>query len=166
MRNVYPAATLGLAALLTLTACGGAGGAARTSATPQGGDAAAAASGNNDQLVEFARCLRQNGVNVPDPKPGDRLVDVIHGTDTSGGEFREAIAACQSKLPEQARQRMNDPEMDDNMLRFAQCMRDNGVDMPDPTGGHSDFGDLDRNSPEFKKALPTCRQELTGAGSE
>jgi hypothetical protein len=156
------AAALGLAAILALTACGGSGGSAQGAASPGGG---AAATGNNDQLVEFARCMRGQGVDVPDPKPGDKLMDVFHGLNSKDPKVQDALDACQDKLPDQVKQRATDPAMEDNMLKFAQCMRQNGVEMPDPNGGHPDFGSVDRNSPEFQKAMPKCQSLLTGEGN-
>jgi hypothetical protein len=44
-------------------------------------------------------------------------------------------------------------------LKFAQCMRANGVDMPDPdpNGGFSNL-QIDRSNPKFMAAMEKCRQ--------
>jgi hypothetical protein len=73
------------------------------------------------------------------------------------------LAACGGE--ENAPARSPDAEMKQAELKFAQCMREQGVDMPDPKGGHPDFGSVDRTSPEFQKALPKCQPLLTGEGN-
>ena len=75
-------------------------------------------------------------------------------------------------------------EFEDTFLEFAQCMRENGIDMDDPDfsnfgpGGGGDGGgdapggrggglfggDLDFNDPAFQEALETCRDVLAGFG--
>jgi hypothetical protein len=65
--------------------------------------------------------------------------------------------------------------MQDAMVKFAQCMRENGYDLPDPTfdgppspgssespGDGGPFGGIDQNDPAFKKAFDACRDQLPG----
>jgi hypothetical protein len=151
---------LGLTTILTLSACGSdsdnnAGG----QVTPGGGGSASAAA-NSDQLVEYARCLRGQGVDVPDPKPGQNLGTWLQQSGLDLNKLKGANAACQDKLPSGVRSRADSPQTQDNLLKFAQCMRKNGVDMPDPKNGQVDFGSLDRNSPKFKAASDECRKTL------
>jgi hypothetical protein len=154
-------AGLGLAALLLISGCGGSG-----SAAASGGTAAPAGSVsvNTDELVEFARCLRANGVDVPDPRPGQNLMTWLSQEQRGKLKNSGAVEACRDKLPSAVKERLNDPEWESKALRFAQCMRDNGVDMPDPRNGRLDFGDVDRDSPASKEAFGECRPRLTGQG--
>jgi hypothetical protein len=62
------------------------------------------------------------------------------------------------------------PEQQDAMLAFAKCMRDHGVDMPDPEFGTSGGpaiqigGDgIAFDSPTFKAADEACRSIVKGA---
>ena len=55
------------------------------------------------------------------------------------------------------------------MLDYARCMRQNGVDMPDPQfDGKGKVamkigkGGLDPNSPAFEEASESCRKEVPG----
>jgi hypothetical protein len=55
-------------------------------------------------------------------------------------------------------------EIQDTLLVFAQCMRDNGFDLPDPdfsnfdlAGGVGPFGEIDPTEPDFEKALEACQ---------
>jgi hypothetical protein len=151
-------AGFGLTALLSLSACGG-GDHADGTAGPGGGGRTAPAA-NTDQLVKYAQCLRGQGLDVPDPKPGQNLGTWLQSAGLDWNKLQSANGACQDKLPPGVRDRVNDPQTQDNLLKFAQCMRKNGVDMPDPKGGQVDFGNLDRNSPQFKAAADKCRQAL------
>jgi hypothetical protein len=63
-------------------------------------------------------------------------------------------------------------DRDDALLAFAQCMRDNGVDMDDPVagqrgrilgGGPGGGGGLDRLSDEFQVATEACGSILESA---
>jgi hypothetical protein len=63
---------------------------------------------------------------------------------------------------------MNDPEFQDSALKFAQCMRKEGIDMKDPdfsqgaSGGANPFGNLDRDDPKTAAALQICQKEFAG----
>jgi hypothetical protein len=50
-------------------------------------------------LVKYAACLRQNGVNVPEPNTtGQGPVFNTTGIDTSSSKFKAAQSKCQSDL--------------------------------------------------------------------
>ena len=71
------------------------------------------------------------------------------------------MAFTGSNLPEVS-------EMEDLLVEYAGCMRDNGVDMPDPdfSGGSVmiDLGIADPNDPTFQAADEACRSILAGFG--
>ena len=102
-------------------------------------------------LFEFADCMRDNGVDFPDP------VVEADGTVTFGLRLgRQAGSAAGQNLVELARdpdlpaaqeacqpivegialgpgsQGIDSTEQQDRLIEFAQCMRDHGVDMGDP----------------------------------
>jgi hypothetical protein len=66
-----------------------------------------------------------------------------------------------------------DPAFADQLLKFAQCMRDQGVDFPDPqitsSGGVIQAigggADLDPSSEAFQDAQAACAKELPGGGT-
>ena len=97
-------------------------------------------------LLEFADCMREHGVDMPDPQVDENGgVQIEVGGGVGGGaadpdDFREAQEACQELMPDGPMTRDNgefDPtEMQDQMLEFTECMRDHGVPMDDP-----DFSD-------------------------
>lgn len=98
-------------------------------------DNAAAA---HDQAVKFAQCMRANGVKeFPDPDvSGAFTIDaVINGSslDTNSAAFKHAISACKDLEPPGFTGNQRSPEQQAAGLKFAQCIRDNGVkDFPDP----------------------------------
>ena len=68
-------------------------------------------------------------------------------------------------------------EIQDRLLEFATCMRENGYDMPDPDfgnlqprGGEGDgqftgpFGEIDPEDPSFVAASEACSDVLSGFG--
>ena len=58
-------------------------------------------------------------------------------------------------------------EMQDRFQEFAQCMRDEGVEVPDITAGGGPPGggeQLDRDDPDVQAAMEKCRRELPQGG--
>jgi hypothetical protein len=94
---------------------------------------------NLDKVVQFAKCMRSNGVsNFPDPNTsGQFTIDAIangSGVDTSSAAFAEALSACKDLEPPGFTGSTRSSQQQEASLKFAQCVRDNGVrDFPDPT---------------------------------
>jgi hypothetical protein len=114
---------------------------AACSNAPAGTDASsdgAGASAAREQAVKFADCMRSNGVHeFPDPDASGTLTieTVANGTsiDTDSEAFQRAIKACKDHEPPGFIGITRTPEQQQAALRFAQCIRDNGVkDFPDP----------------------------------
>lgn len=160
-----------LAALFVLAGCSSGGGEGIPSAGGQQSGTAAEQVSDEEKAREFVDCMRENGVELPDPVPdGDGGFDF--GVDDAGvalddPAFRTAIQACRDKLPGGGREYLDDPETQAQLREFAQCMRDNGVDFPDPEPGGGFGGalaELDRNDPAFQQALDACRDKLPERG--
>lgn len=119
-----------------------------------------------DAMLAFTRCLRENGVEVADPnEAGGVVVEDGAGQEVGGadaGTARKAMEKCQELAPPASGHLGQvDPEAQDRLLRFARCMRDNGVDLPDP----DDQGKVDLPPVEdgpsndaVRKANEACRQ--------
>jgi hypothetical protein len=139
--------------------------------------------------LKFAKCMRQHGVNMPDPKQqSGGEVAIAIGPGPGGGEatdrkldmpkMKAAEKACSTFLAEGAGPPPSPAEqakMRDRMLRFAKCMRDHGIDMPDPKfsgdggvrmtmragdGGASAGSGPDPRKPRFQAAEKQCRKFL------
>jgi hypothetical protein len=128
--------------------------------------------------------MREHGVDVPDPTfddDGNVQLEVREG----GGEleqagqidanFRDAEKACRSHLAGvmgNGPDGKPDAEMQDKALKFARCMRENGVaNFPDPDfseGGMVRIGGegMDPRSPTFQQAHKACQSILGTAAGE
>ena len=137
-RRLGPLAAL---AMLTLIGAGCSG-----TGSSSGTNTAASSSGgnNNDtatrgQAVKFAECMRDNGVKeFPDPDASGALtIDAIangSSLDTNTAAFKQAISACKDLEPPGFTGHKRSAQQQKAALKFAQCIRDNGVrDFPDPT---------------------------------
>ena len=52
------------------------------------------------QMVAYARCMRQHGINIADPKPGEGInVDGDKGANPNSPKFKAADQACQQYQP-------------------------------------------------------------------
>jgi hypothetical protein len=131
-------AALAVAPLL-LAACSNEGGGTDGDS---GTAASSSAATNRDKAVKFAECMRENGVTeFPDPNgSGELTIDgVVNGSsiDPNGPVWNGAIDACRELQPPGftgGGERSADQQ--DAALKFAQCIRENGVeDFPDPAAG-------------------------------
>ena len=94
---------------------------------------------NAQKTVKFAECMRSNGISkFPDPNASGKLtIDAIangSSLDTSAPAFKQAISACKNLEPAGFMGSKRSSQQQSAGLRFAQCVRENGVpDFPDPT---------------------------------
>ena len=115
-----------------------------------------------DAAVAFAKCLREHGVQVADPD--DRGTVTLGGDEADERALRAAHEACKDKAPAVGLGPSGglDAAAQERMLKFARCMREHGVDMPDPGadgGVRMEIGrDVDPEDEEFRAAQQACRQ--------
>src|SRR5579883_723641 len=100
---------------------------AGASAVSSGGDTA-----NHEQALQFARCMRANGVSeFPDPDASGAITidQVANGSsvDPNSAAFKQAISACKDLEPAGFTGGRRSPEQQQAALKYAQCIRDNGV---------------------------------------
>ena len=132
-RTLRPLAALAMVALLS-AGCSNAP--ADTGTGSNGGNNTAA---TRQQAVKFAECMRANGVrSFPDPDASGTLTidGIANGSslDTSSAAFKQAINACRDLEPPGFTGHKRSAQEQAAALKFAQCIRDNGVkDFPDPT---------------------------------
>ncbi|MEO3748733.1 hypothetical protein [Plantactinospora sp. B5E13] len=109
--------------VLGVAACGSDG-----ETAPQ---ATASAANPDDQRLAYVRCMRENGVDMPEdenatgfPKP-------------AGGEaaMRAAEEACRPFAPPKIGGAANDPAAQDRLIQLARCLRERGIEVPDPQPG-------------------------------
>jgi hypothetical protein len=169
---------LGLLLALALAAagCGGGdkgdgvaslGGGKATSTTSPGGS-----SDPRQAALAYARCMRQHGINMPDPKidaNGRMAVQLPSGVGPDDPKFKAANEACKQYLPSGGEPEKPGPQAQQQMVAFARCMRQHGIDIPDPKPGGGIDADgakgVDLNSPKFKAAQQACQQYAPKGGS-
>jgi hypothetical protein len=152
-----------VAAALSLAACGAAptsdrqvaslstsDGASDGTAAPDGTDGTAPAttapSDPNEAALQFAKCMREHGVDMPDPVvqdngaggggvmiqvggPGEATPDK-HTLDEANQDCQHYLADAAKNFDPPSPEELE--KMKEQALKFAQCMREHGVDMPDP----------------------------------
>ncbi|MDG6108076.1 hypothetical protein Daura_45560 [Dactylosporangium aurantiacum] len=175
MMRVRTAFVLGLLLVLgaAATGCarsGGGDGVASAGGTPTASASAATGGGRPDPVkdqenfLKYAACMREHGIDMPDPQfdGGGIAMTLPEGADKA--KVDAANEQCKQFLPNGGQPLKADPEMQERMRKFSQCMRENGVpDFPDPgeDGGiridGSKGGGLDPRSEAFKKAEAACK---------
>lgn len=162
-----------LAALaLALSGCGADGGgdtgvATLTGAGSGGGGQTAASAAPSedphDKALKFAQCMRENGVDVPDPQPGKGVMMRIDKS-TPREKVEAAQQACKAYAPSGNRAG-GGGERGEALRKLAQCMRDNGVESyPDPEGGMMRITGKVGSDPDFDSAREKCQKESAEAG--
>jgi hypothetical protein len=131
-RHLWPVAVIALVALIS--ACG-----SSAPASPgNGGSHGSSSTADHEKAVKFSECMRRNGVSqFPDPGASGRLtIDAVangSSLDTSTPAFEQAISACKNLEPAGFMGSKRSSQQQQAALKFAQCVRTNGVpDFPDP----------------------------------
>jgi hypothetical protein len=180
LRRALPAAAAAVLLVLLLAACGsspdaddGVASLGGSSTTETNAAAAAADQDPEEAALEFAKCMREHGIDVPDPGPnGEMRLTIGPGQEA---KMKKAKEAC-GDLLENARPRLSEEQqsvMQDAMLAFAKCMREHGIDMPDPEFGEGGRvtqrarrGQLDPDSSKFQEAEEACEPIIEEAARE
>jgi len=153
---------LALAALAVgVAACGG-------SSSPSN----ASVSGTQYQArLNLAKCARSHGINIPDPSPNG---GEIRGAGRALRQYPQAqiqavMQACHQYLvqafPQLNLSAAQRAQLQQQLVKFAECMRSHGVNIPDPQPGGplglprfgGGFRSVDRNSPVFQSAAKACQ---------
>ena len=137
-RRLRPLVALALAGLIGLisASCGSSASsetdtASRTGTTSSGADKKLSA---RDKAVKFAECIRAHGVSdFPDPNEKNQFE---YGVSVTPAVWKRATTGCTDLQPPGTLSAKRTPKQQSASLRFAQCIRDNGVkDFPDPVNG-------------------------------
>jgi hypothetical protein len=120
---------------------GAEGGATTTTVAPTAEDF-------EEARLEWAKCMRENGIDVPDPGADGRITITRRPGDGANEEdFEKAEKAC-----EHLRQGIAPPggqapeQMQERILALTKCLREKGFNVPDP--------DFDQGGGRFRQALP------------
>ncbi|BCB74657.1 hypothetical protein GCM10022251_74850 [Phytohabitans flavus] len=131
LRTAVPALALSILVLAGVVAC--------ATGTPEAA-APPPATSDREQGLKFAQCMRDHGVDMPDPgtegvvtgpgsgalpSPGASAPTLTTGDDS-------AFEACRKFLPNGGEVRKPTAAEREQMVRYAACMREQGIDYPDP----------------------------------
>ena len=138
-RKLWPLAALATVALIGAGCSNdsaengstGTGTASSTGTTSRGANKKLTA---RDKAVKFAECIRAHGVSdFPDPNEKNQFE---YGVSVTPAVWTKATTACKDLQPPGTLSGKRTPKQQSASLRFAQCIRDNGVkDFPDPVNG-------------------------------
>ncbi|GAA3619806.1 hypothetical protein GCM10022419_126780 [Nonomuraea rosea] len=153
---------------VALTACGataedggvaGASGNTATSSAPAS-SAASAPADQREAALKFAQCMREHGVDMPDPEPGGPIA--IQERAGDGEKAKKAQEACKQFLQAAVGEQGKgiDPGERDMLVKLAQCMRQHGIDMPDPGADGKVEINVPAGTPEekVKQAHEACKE--------
>ena len=131
--------------------------------------------------TNFTVCLRDHGTNIPDPElNADGSIDL--GTlkesfDVGPKDSRssKALEECLPLLAEatfsQGANEEDEIQLQDDLLAFIQCLRDEGIDVPDPDfSGDPRAGmgavkeSLKGASGRVERSMNLCNENVFGAG--
>jgi hypothetical protein len=161
-RHARPiAACLALGACLALAACGGSAPAANSAAQEE------------VRGEKFARCMREHGVDVQVAKSSGgggaanlRITGRAAGIKGNIHSLEAAQQACAKYRPLGAKENLSPAERaqrQDQVLKFARCMREHGIEVPNPstTGGLGiQLRGVNPESPKFQSAQKACQSIL------
>ncbi len=139
-------------------------------------------------VLALVECLREEGLDVADPEvDADGNVDLrglfrqAEEAELDREKVEAAMEACDD-LVDQVRvgftRDLDFTEIQDQLLEFAACMRENGYDMPDPDfssfgqggpgaggdPGGGPLGEIDQDDPDYQAAFEACQGTLPGFG--
>ncbi|MDI6023371.1 hypothetical protein QBL02_07415 [Leucobacter sp. UT-8R-CII-1-4] len=110
--------------------------------------------------MKYATCMQEQGIDYPDPPKDPNASMQAFNIDEMGGieVFEAADKTCRGKLGEppmtdEMKKMMENPEaMQEQSLKLAKCLRDQGYDVKDPTPG----GGLTLDSEISPEAFEAC----------
>jgi hypothetical protein len=115
-------------------------------------------------MVKFARCMREHGVNVPTPTPGQP----VRFTSSNPQAMDAAQSACKRYAAAQEPSPAEQAAHLEAGRKFARCMRSRGIQIPDPSATQGGAriqmkggpGSVNPSSPAFQAAQTACQSLL------
>lgn len=189
-RPAVAALVILLAACIGLAACGSSKSpltssstnatAATPSAATNQGQAGRARGGLGKRFAAMRECLQKNGITIPRRTPGSRPGPGGGFLGAGGGpqlpkgvtraQYEAAVKKCGGFPAGRfagGAARTNSPAFRQALVKFAECLRSNGIKVPAPnTSGKGPIFStkgLNTASPQFRSATMKCRSALAAA---
>jgi hypothetical protein len=131
-----------------------------------------------DAALKYAQCMREHGVDMPDPSfEGGRITQTNPDGNVPPAKLADADKACGKDTEDDDGPQLSDEqqqEFKEAALANARCMREHGIEnFPDPKfpgNGEAQIqipeGSIDPDDPDFKQAQEACRDTLPQRPSE
>jgi hypothetical protein len=169
-----------------LVGCGGSGGGSSTEESSAASPGQAGEPGGFAEISEETRsCLKEKGVELPEPGQGGPPGGSFEGGPPAGGppsggppqgfgkggaKMKKALEECGAELP-QGKPEGGPPSSGafrKSIKEYAACMSENGYELPEPdlSGEGPVFkeSEVDREDPKFEAANEKCQSLLGGPG--
>ncbi|WP_327262998.1 hypothetical protein OG444_17090 [Streptomyces sp. NBC_01232] len=153
------AVVTGLTLFATACANDSSAGKKDSSAGTGGGSAGGSDGSVADNAVKMRQCLREHGIDVPDPEPGQDPRGMTLGGDADPQKMQEAMKSCGMSTGSGAGREPTQEEKDKE-LEWIRCMRENGVALKDPEyheGGMKSATEIPKGQEKaFEEAQKKC----------
>ena len=157
----------------------GAEASAKSASAEGGGSASESRASQQAKLVEYAKCMRANGVpQFPEPVEGGIQLKGGPGgsLNPESSQFKAAEEKCHTLMPEGGKPSpQQQKQAEERALRFSACMRSHGEpNFPEPefqAGGvrlhvKAGPGGIDPRSPQFQAAQKACQAYFGAPGAK
>ena len=147
---------------------------------PQNGSTLSDEHMDEQVATHFAVCIRDQGLNIKDPElNADGSVNMREIKEDLGRygdqDAKKALEDCLPMLEgatfSKESGKEDEIELEDNLLEFAQCLRENGVDVPDPRNSKDDrlgknvmFEGLKGADSRVQRSVDMCTGRIWGVG--
>jgi hypothetical protein len=171
---------------LALAACGGSSGKTTSSATASASTSTTAGTSTTGapkgagagRFAALRECMAKNGITLPKRTPGARPRPGAGGFPGGGAgpqlpkgvtraQYEAVLKKCGGSSAFRGGGRESNPAFKQALLKFAACMRENGVKLPEPNnsgkGPIFDTKGVNTASTQFRAAERKCSTSLRGA---
>ncbi|AGM09834.1 hypothetical protein AB0E55_24640 [Amycolatopsis keratiniphila] len=122
---------------------------------------------DEEKFRTYRKCMREHGIEMPEPKPdgsGQDAVTFDARDMPDEKKMNAASEACKKLLPNGGEIKPPSPEELDKMRKEAKCMREHGIDFPDPDPsgkGAAMTLDAGGDPKKFEEAAKACGLGMT-----
>ena len=116
-----------------------------------------------DQMRKYAKCMRENGIDMPDPDASGGAGGIAINGAEEKAKVDKANAACKEFMPNGGEPPEMTAEDLDEMREMAKCLREHGIDVKEPTmedpGIGVSAGEGGNDPEKVDKAMEECAPE-------